>query len=136
MTDNYDYKALSERLDKKNTELSQHNVQLEYRLKELEAEVEKTKERLGPAGYRVIQEAAELSRKVFVLQNELKRTENAAYHGLLHMSAWLGIQEKKRMNFIQEEMENVSFIVNRALNEWENIDLATGITLPERKRKV
>lgn len=49
------------------------------------------------------------------IELEMHRLRNAAYHGLLEATAWMGIPEKKRDNFITNQMSNFDFILNKAM---------------------
>lgn len=52
---------------------------------------------------------AELEESNRLLKIANERTVSAAYHALLEMSAWLGINQSKRISHIDNLMENVKF---------------------------
>lgn len=52
---------------------------------------------------------AELEESNRLLKIANERTVSAAYHALLEMSAWLGINQSKRISHVDNLMENVKF---------------------------
>ncbi len=51
------------------------------------------------------------------LRHSLKAMPQIVYETLLEATAWMGIPEKKRENFIKERWKNVKFIVDKALED-------------------
>jgi hypothetical protein len=60
------------------------------------------------------QKLAAQEREVEKYKNANARVVDAAYHALLEMSAWLGINQSKRMSYIEELMSNVRFCADIA----------------------
>ncbi len=54
-----------------------------------------------------------------ILSIKLQRTVSAAYSALLEISAWLGIPDEKRLNYIETAMENVKFCAEHDLRHMD-----------------
>jgi len=56
-----------------------------------------------------------LTARVKKLEAQLQSMPNIMYLELLETTAWMGIPEKKREDCISAQVDNIKFIVNRAL---------------------
>jgi hypothetical protein len=59
--------------------------------------------------------------KVRYLEEVLKISTNTFRFGLLELSAWMGIPEKKRMSAIKEIISNYEFWINHHLEKVNDI---------------
>lgn len=59
-------------------------------------------------------------KRILECETEMRRLRNAAYHGLLEATAFMGIPEWKRENFIANQMSNFDFILDMAMKPGES----------------
>jgi len=68
-----------------------------------------------PCTMKSIEQFEELERKLDIAVKALEAQPQVVYETLLETTAWMGIPEANRAKFIQERIENVRFIVDKAL---------------------
>jgi len=57
----------------------------------------------------------ELEQKLRLVNIRLERTKEAAYYAMLRITAYMGIPEAKRLEWIKEEMDNLIYSADNNL---------------------